>query len=290
MRLVSYASNRGARAAAVKADGTYVDLANADPGLPSDMAAFLAMGPDDLRRAAAAMSTGNAIDPKSVKLLAPVPRPEKIICIGLNYADHAKEQGKEPPPEPVVFNKFFTALRAAGDPIVLPRLSSKVDYEAELVVVIGRSGRHISKERALEYVAGYACGNDVSARDWQAHKPGGQWLLGKSFDSFAPLGPQLVTSDELPDAANLRIQLRLNGTTMQDSRTSQLIFDVPYLVSYISGICTLTPGDLIFTGTPPGVGFARKPPVFLQPGDVVEVEIEKIGVLRNPVVGEESPR
>ncbi|HEY2759226.1 MAG TPA: fumarylacetoacetate hydrolase family protein, partial [Pirellulales bacterium] len=242
MRLVSYRSDRGPRAAAVRADGSYVDLADTDAGLPSDMAAFLALGSDGLRRAAAAVAVGRGMDPKSVQLLAPVPRPEKIICIGLNYADHAKEQGKEPPAEPVVFNKFFTALRAAGDSIVLPQLSDKVDYEAELVVVIGRKGRHIPKERALEYVAGYACGNDVSARDWQAHKPGGQWLLGKSFDSFAPLGPELVTADELPDAGDLRIQLRLNGTTMQDSRTSQLIFDVAYLVSYLSGVCTLAPG------------------------------------------------
>jgi 2-keto-4-pentenoate hydratase/2-oxohepta-3-ene-1,7-dioic acid hydratase in catechol pathway len=286
MRLVSFASASGPRAAGILPNG-FVDLQQADNKLPSDMAQLLALGPDGLRRALAAMAIGRPINPKQVHLLPPVPRPEKIFCIGLNYADHARETGKQPPPEPVVFNKFVTALRGAGQPIILPRLSAKVDYEAELVVVIGTGGRHISKENALAHVAGYTCGNDVSARDWQNHKPGGQWLLGKSFDSFAPLGPALVTADEVGDAANLRISLRINGNTMQDSRTSQLIFSVTELISYISGVCTLSPGDLIFTGTPPGVGFARKPPVYLQPGDVVEVEIERLGILSNPVVGEE---
>jgi 2-keto-4-pentenoate hydratase/2-oxohepta-3-ene-1,7-dioic acid hydratase in catechol pathway len=206
----------------------------------------------------------------------------------LNYADHARETGKEPPPEPVLFSKFATAVSAHGRPIVLPRVSQEVDYEAELVVVIGRGGRHIPRERAFEHVAGYAVGHDVSARDWQQRKPGGQWLLGKSFDTFAPFGPELVTADEVGDISNLRIQLRLNGKTMQDSTTAQLIFGVDALIAYISQVCTLTPGDVIFTGTPPGVGAARKPPVFLRPGDVVEVEIERVGLLRNPVVGEET--
>jgi 2-keto-4-pentenoate hydratase/2-oxohepta-3-ene-1,7-dioic acid hydratase in catechol pathway len=250
------------------------------------MPELLALGSDSLRRASKAATAGRPLDSSSVRLLPPVPRPEKIICIGLNYADHAKETGKEAPPEPVVFNKFFTALRAAGEPIVLPRLTNKVDYEAELVAVIGIGGRHISQDKALTHVAGYTCGNDVSARDWQAHKPGGQWLLGKSFDSFAPLGPALVTADEVGNAGDLRISLRINGRTMQDSRTSQLIFGIAQLVSYVSGVCTLSPGDLIFTGTPSGVGFARKPPVYLQPGDTVEVEIENIGILKNPVVAE----
>ncbi|HZZ28043.1 MAG TPA: fumarylacetoacetate hydrolase family protein [Pirellulales bacterium] len=286
MRLISYASASGPRVAAVLPNGFYVDLQQADSSLPSDITQLLALGHDGLRRAALAVTHGQAINPAEVQLLPPVPRPEKIFCIGLNYADHARETGKQPPPEPVVFNKFVTALRAAGEPIVLPRLSEKVDYEAELVVVIGKPGRHIPKQQALEHVAGYTCGNDISARDWQNHKPGGQWLLGKSFDSFAPLGPELVTADELPDAGNLQISLRINGHTMQDSRTSQLIFGVADLISYISGVCTFSPGDLIYTGTPPGVGFARKPPVYLQPGDVVEVEIERIGKLRNPVVAE----
>jgi 2-keto-4-pentenoate hydratase/2-oxohepta-3-ene-1,7-dioic acid hydratase in catechol pathway len=286
MRLISFASDSGPRVAGVRPDGRYVDLERADPGLPSEVTQLLALGRDGLRRAAAALAVGQPLEPSHVKLLPPVPRPEKIFCIGLNYADHARETGKQPPPEPVVFSKFITALRAQGQPIVLPRLSSKVDFEAELVAVIGTGGRHISKDKALAHVAGYTCGNDVSARDWQNHKPGGQWLLGKSFDSFAPLGPELVTADEVGDAGNLRISLRIDGRTMQDSRTSQLIFGVAELVSYISGVCTFSPGDLIFTGTPPGVGFARQPPIYLHAGNVVEVEIERLGTLRNPVIGE----
>jgi 2-keto-4-pentenoate hydratase/2-oxohepta-3-ene-1,7-dioic acid hydratase in catechol pathway len=286
MRLVSYAAAAGPRVAVVKADGSWVDLNEADASLPATMPELLALGPQGLSRAAVAGQAGRPMDRARKKLLAPVPRPEKIICIGLNYADHARETGKEPPPEPVVFNKFATAVRADGDEIVLPRLTNKVDFEAELVAVIGVGGRHIPKEAALAHVAGYTCGNDVSARDWQTQKPAGQWLLGKSFDSFAPFGPELVTADEVGNAGDLRIGLRINGQTMQDSRTSQLIFSVAELVSYISGVCTLSPGDVIFTGTPPGVGVARKPPVYLQAGDKVEVEIERIGVLRNSVVAE----
>jgi 2-keto-4-pentenoate hydratase/2-oxohepta-3-ene-1,7-dioic acid hydratase in catechol pathway len=225
--------------------------------------------------------------PDAVKLLPPIPNPEKVICVGVNYADHARESGMEPPGEPVIFSKFPSAVVGHGDPIVLPRLSDRVDYEAELVVVIGVGGRHVAKERARDHVAGCCCGNDVSARDWQLHKPGGQWLLGKTFDTFAPFGPALVTADEIDDPGNLRIQLRLNGQAMQDSSTRELIFSVEELIAYVSGVCTLAPGDLIFTGTPPGVGMARKPPVLLKPGDVVEVEIERVGTLRNPVVREE---
>jgi 2-keto-4-pentenoate hydratase/2-oxohepta-3-ene-1,7-dioic acid hydratase in catechol pathway len=286
MRLVSYQSANGVRVAAAKSATEYVDLNEADSTLPSTMCKLLALGPAGLKRAAAAASSGKPFSAAGVKLLAPVPRPEKILCIGLNYSDHARETGKEPPPEPVVFSKFVTAVRAHNDPIVLPKVSNKVDYEAELVAVVGTGGRHIPKEKALGHVAGYCCGHDVSARDWQQQKPGGQWLLGKSFDSFAPFGPELVTADEVGNPGDLSIQLRLNGETMQNSRTSQLIFDVAHLVSYISQVCTLSPGDLIFTGTPPGVGAARKPPVFLKPGDVVEVEIERIGTLRNPVTAE----
>jgi 2-keto-4-pentenoate hydratase/2-oxohepta-3-ene-1,7-dioic acid hydratase in catechol pathway len=287
MRLVTYASDRGPRVAALHQE-TIVDLQQADPALPSCPKAFLAGGPAAIQRAERLLASGRPLPQPAgpVRLLAPIPSPEKVLCIGLNYADHARESGAEPPPEPVLFNKFPTAVTAHEAPIVLPRLSRQVDYEAELVVVIGRGGRHIPVAEAAGHVAAYCCGNDVSARDWQLHKPGGQWLAGKSFDTFAPCGPWLVTADEIPDPARLRIQLRLNGRVMQDSNTAQFIFSVEKLVSYVSGICTLTAGDLLFTGTPPGVGFARKPPVFLQPGDVVEVEIERLGVLRNPVVAE----
>ncbi len=285
MRLCTYLSETGPRAAGVK-NGAYVDLNRADPALSPALKEILALGPVGLTQAALAIESGQAFGPAGVQLLAPIPDPQKILCVGLNYADHAAETGAVVGDEPVIFNKLFTTLRADGDPIVLPKLSSQVDYEAELVVVIGQGGRSIPRERALDHVAGYACGHDVSARDWQKDKPGGQWLLGKSFDSFAPLGPHLVTADEVGDPGALAIQLRLNGQTMQNSSTRQLIFGVDFLVSYLSGVCTLAAGDLIFTGTPPGVGVARKPPVFLKPGDVAEVEIERIGVLRNPVVGE----
>lgn len=283
MRLVSYRSDAGPRVAGVK-DGGYVDLNQADPALPSCIKLLLAQGPDGLARAAAALAKGQPIAPAGVKLLAPVPHPQKVICVGLNYADHAKESGAQPPPEPVLFNKFPTAVAAHGDAIVLPPCSEAVDYEAELVAVIGVGGRDISREDALRHVAGYCPGHDVSARDWQLKKPGGQWLLGKSFDTFAPFGPALVTADEVGDAGKLRIQFRLNGQTLQDSNTDQLIFPIAAIVSYVSQICTLLPGDVIFTGTPAGVGFPRKPPILLQPGDVAEVEIEKLGILSNPVV------
>ncbi len=285
MRLVVYQSDRGPRVAGLR-DGGIVDLNEADSQVPCCVKELVAQGAEGLVRAQAALQTGTVISVQGLKLLPPVPRPEKVLCIGLNYADHAKESGMQPPSEPVVFCKFPTAVSADGEPIVLPRASGQVDYEAELVVVIGVGGRHIPVERAREHIAGYCCGNDVSARDWQLHKPGGQWLLGKSFDTFAPFGPALVTADEVGSTADLRIQLRLNGQVMQDSSTRQLIFPVEQLVAYISDVCTLAPGDVIFTGTPPGVGFARKPPVFLAPGDVVEVEIERIGLLRNPVVAE----
>lgn len=284
MRLISYQSSAGPRIAALRGE-KYVDLAAA--GLPGSMRELLALGEAGLRRAAEAAATGRELQPAEIqKLLAPVHDARKVICVGLNYADHARESGAAPPDEPVLFNKFPTALRGHGEPIILPRVSHEVDYEAELVVVIGRGGRHIAREQALEHVAGYCPGHDVSARDWQLRKPGKQWLLGKTFDTFAPCGPALVTRDEVPNPGKLAIRMRLNGETMQDSNTDQFIFPVEELIAYISQVCTLEPGDLIFTGTPPGVGFARQPPRFLKPGDVAEVEIEGLGVLRNPVAAE----
>ncbi|MFM7845096.1 MAG: fumarylacetoacetate hydrolase family protein [Planctomycetota bacterium] len=285
MRFVTYQSPSGPRVAGVR-EGGYVDLSATDPSLPTSLKALLALGPVALERARAAIATGTLLPTNSVRLLAPIPDPEKVICIGLNYADHAAESGQPIPPEPVVFNKFPTAVNAHLEPIVLPKVTDKVDYEAELVVVIGTGGRHIPRDQALRHVAGYCCGHDVSARDWQMQKPGGQWLLGKTFDTFAPFGPELVTADEVGDAGNLWIRLRLDGVTLQDSSTKQLIHPIDHLVSYVSGICTLKPGDIIFTGTPPGVGAARKPPIFLRAGNVAEVEIERLGVLRNPIVSE----
>lgn len=216
--------------------------------------------------------------------LPPVVEPNKIICIGLNYADHARETGAELPTLPVVFNKFPTALTGHLQPIYLPPISEKVDYEAELVVVIGKEGHNIPAAAAMDYVFGYTCGHDVSARDWQKGKPGGQWLLGKTFDSFAPLGPWIVTANGPEQATDLRVQFRLNGDTMQDSSTRHFIFSISFLLEHISKFCTLRPGDLLFTGTPAGVGMARTPPVFLKAGDLAEVEIDGIGLLANPVL------
>lgn len=224
--------------------------------------------------------------------LAPVPRPGKLICIGLNYRDHAAESNMPIPERPVVFSKFSTAVIAPGEPVVIPATSEQVDYEAELAVVIGRRAKNVSAGSALDYVLGYTAFNDVSARDFQFAD--GQWQRGKSCDTFAPMGPFIVTADEIPNPHNLAIKLRLNGKTMQDSNTDQLIFGVPELIAFLSETITLEPGDVIATGTPPGVGFARKPPVFLKAGDQMEVEIEKIGVLNSvvqkgtAVVGSES--
>ena len=214
-------------------------------------------------------------------LLPPVPPPEKILCIGLNYRDHALETGADPPTEPVVFGKFNNALVGHGEVIELPAVAEKVDYEAELVVILGRSAKQVSKAEAADAVFGYTCGHDVSARDWQKGRPGGQWLAGKSFDTFAPVGPCLVTTREIPDISDVRVRMHLGGETVQDSTTAQLIFDIPTLISHLSQIMTLRPGDLLFTGTPPGVGMARKPPRFLKAGDVCEVEIDGIGTLSN---------
>lgn len=285
MRLVSYQGEDGPRAAGLRDDGL-VDLHRADPQLCPCMKTLLGQGPEVLDAIRDAIRSGPVVPRGAVRLLAPVPDPQKIICVGANYADHAKESGLQAPDEPILFAKLPTTICADGDAIVLPAVSSEVDYEAELVVVIGQGGRHIPREEAMRHIAAYTCGNDVSARDWQLRKPGGQWLLGKSFDSFAPIGPELVTADEVPQPGNLEIQLRLNGQTMQHSNTRHFIFPIDALVAYVSRVCTLLPGDLIFTGTPEGVGFARQPPVFLKPDDLVEVDIERIGTLRNRVVAE----
>jgi len=217
---------------------------------------------------------------------APVPRPGKLICIGLNYSDHAAESNMAIPKQPVVFSKFSTAVIAPGEPVVLPATSEQVDYEAELAVIIGRRAKNVSAELALDHVLGYTCFNDVSARDFQFAD--GQWQRGKSCDTFAPMGPTIVTADEVADPHHLSIKLILNGQAMQDSNTDRFIFGIPELIEFLSQTITLEPGDVIATGTPPGVGFARKPPVFLKPGDKMAVVIEKVGTLGNPVTAAEK--
>lgn len=263
-----------------------VNLSAALPGTPTCVQGLLEAGilPDRLTMIADALQAGPVVTAANLQWRPPVPRPNKILCVGLNYRDHARETGAEIPSEPLIFNKLATALAAHEQAIELPSVSNQLDFEAELVAVVGRAGRDISRSDALDHVAGYTCGHDVSARDWQKGKPGKQWLLGKSFDSFGPTGPWFVTADEVNDPHRLAISMRINDTVMQRSNTEHLIFPVDYLVSYVSQVCTLHPGDLIFTGTPSGVGVARVPQVFLSPGDVAEVEIQGVGTLRNPVV------
>jgi 2-keto-4-pentenoate hydratase/2-oxohepta-3-ene-1,7-dioic acid hydratase in catechol pathway len=283
MRLVTVRTADGPRAC-VEHGGRYVDVRAADPALPSSVKEILGLGPEGLERVRLALPEATAAyDPDTAVLMAPVPDPGKVICLGLNYRDHAAESGMAIPEEPVLFSKFPSALIGPGATIELPPASAQVDYEAELVWVVGKRGRDIPRERAMDHIGGYTIGHDVSARDWQLNKPGKQWMAGKTFDTFAPTGPAVVTPDEVPDPANLGIRLRLNGRTMQDSSTKQLIFHADEVIAYLSQIFTLEPGDLIFTGTPPGVGMARKPPVWLKEGDVVEVEIDGLGVLTNPV-------
>ncbi len=223
------------------------------------------------------------------KLLAPL-QPVAILCIGLNYRKHAVETGIKIPEYPVLFMKNPSAVADPGDPIVLPKVCvnpPQVDYEAELVAVIGKPARNVSAAKALEYVLGYTAGNDVSARWWQQHAGASQWIRGKSFDTFCPLGPELVTTDEIPDPQNLQLRCILNNEVMQDGNTSDMIFSVAQLIAFLSEGTTLLPGTIILTGTPSGVGFVRQPPVFLKAGDVVSIEVEGIGTLTNPLVEEE---
>jgi 2-keto-4-pentenoate hydratase/2-oxohepta-3-ene-1,7-dioic acid hydratase in catechol pathway len=220
----------------------------------------------------------------SVRLLAPVPRPPKLICIGLNYRDHAAEAHQEIPKVPTVFAKFSNTVIGPDEAIVLPRISRKPDYEAEFMFVIGTGGRHIAPQDWWKHVFGYTVFNDVSARDFQVATS--QWMIGKTFDTFAPMGPWLVSADEILDPHALDISLRIGGEVLQHSNTRELIFKIPELVAYLSSVFTLEPGDVVATGTPAGVGFARKPPRYLQPGDEVTVSIEGLGDLRNPVIAE----
>lgn len=236
----------------------------------------------DFVRREALSENGSIVSISDVQLLAPISRPGKMVCVGLNYREHAAEGNRPAPTSPVLFSKFTTAVTAPEGNVVLPPTSSKVDYEAELAVIIGRRAKAVPRERALDYVMGYMNFNDVSARDFQFGD--GQFQRGKSCDTFAPMGPFIVTKDEIPDPQRLSIRFRLNGETMQNSNTSEMIFSVIDLVAFITETITLEPGDVIATGTPSGVGFARTPPVFLKPGDMMEVEVEGLGVLSNRVV------
>lgn len=259
---------------------------------PAEMLAFLNLGEPALAaaRAVAAhfsrsgQASAGAVFPRAeVKILAPIAQPRKIFCLGLNYRDHAEETGSKIPEKPIVFSKMATAIIGPGEPILLPRpeYAKEIDYEAEFAFVIGKQGKHIKREEAMDYVVGYTILNDVSARDVQFSES--QWLRAKSFDTFAPTGPYLVTKDEIPDPHALDVKLWVDGELRQSSNTRNLIFGVDYMVEYLSRSFTLLPGDIVSTGTPSGVGFAMKPPKLLQPGQVVRIEIQGLGVLENPV-------
>ena len=261
-------------------DGTATPLAVQDPAPGADPLRALLAGGGDL---SSATPVGAELAPGSYALLSPLRAPEKVLAIGLNYRDHARESGAELPSSPLLFAKTPNSVCGPDDEIRWAEGdSAEVDYEAELAVVIGRTARRVSQDAALDHVLGYTCCNDVSARD--AQFADGQWTRGKSFDTFCPLGPWIVTADEIGDPQQLAVRCRVNGETLQDGTTADMVFGVAELISRLSQVMTLEPGDVIATGTPVGVGFARTPPVFLRDGDVVEIDIERIGVLRNTVV------
>ena len=286
MRLLNYLDADGP-AVALFLEGRWVNLSAADSSMPTNVQDMLVAEKFEIKKLAILAARAPQLEKQPTRILPPIPAPQKILCVGLNYRAHAEETGQSIPEEPLIFSKLNSTLIGHGAEIVLPPVSDQVDFEAELVVVFGKRGRNIPAGQALQYVAGYCCGNDVSAPDWQKGKPGRQWLLGKSFDTFAPLGPWMVPAEAVPDPANLTIECRVNGEIMQHSNTRDLIFPLEQLICYISSVCTLEVGDLLFTGTPPGVGVARQPPKFLGPGDRVEVEIERIGTLANSVVASE---
>jgi 2-keto-4-pentenoate hydratase/2-oxohepta-3-ene-1,7-dioic acid hydratase in catechol pathway len=287
MKLMMFQKAGGPAMGLVEGD-TVIDLAAADSALPKDLAALIAAGPSALAavKAAAAKAPASAkVALASVKAALPIARPSKFICVGLNYALHAKEGGHPIPTYPSFFLRVPTSLVAAGAPVIRPKVSIQLDYECELTIVIGKGGRHIPEAKALDHVFGYTLFNDVSVRDYQRKTT--QWTAGKNFDGTGPLGPWIVTADELPaGASGLRICTRVNGETMQDSNTSDMIFSTANVVATLSEFMTLEPGDLIATGTPSGVAHARKPPAWMKAGDTVEVEVERIGVLSNPIVDE----
>jgi len=283
MRLATFRSGEAAHVG-VRIGDTLVDLAVAAPELPTSLAGLLVLA-DGLARAEAAAARAGPearLRLADVTLQPPIPNPGKIICLGLNYPDHAAESAMEKPSAPNVFLRTAQSLTAHGAPIIKPRASSAFDFEGELAAVIGRTCRAATQDEALEAVAGYSVFNDGSLRDFQMRAS--QWTLGKNFDATGGFGPELVTADELPaGAAGLRLETRLNGQVMQSADTAEMIFGVAETIAYVSQVTTLVPGDVLVMGTPAGVGFVRRPPVWMKPGDVCEVEIERIGILRNPI-------
>lgn len=284
MKLATFEVDGTERVGVIAGDGL-IDLSRAAPQLPTEMKELIRAWPQaeaPVRRAAQTAKPHFALS--DVRLKAPVPRPQKILAIGLNYADHIAETGGKTPERQIWFSKLPNAVNGPYDPIQIPKVSNDIDYEAELVFVIAKRCRHVSKERAHEVVFGYCAGNDVTVRDWQFRSP--QWILGKSFDTHAPFGPWIVTPDEIGDPHALGIRCLVNGAIRQGSNTSQLVFNVFDQVEHLSQAMTLEPGDVVFTGTPGGVGMAMKPPCYLKAGDTVRVEIDRIGALEARMIPE----
>jgi acylpyruvate hydrolase len=285
MRFVNFRSDGQAGTAIQRTDGSLVGRMANDPKYPGSIADLVVRGTDALAAAGQSLASGKAIDGARVEYLPPLPAPPKIICLGLNYVDHAAEGGFKPPSYPTIFARFASSLIGHQAPLIRPRASTQFDYEGELVAVVGRGGRHLSGSKALDHICGYSIFNDASIRDFQLRTP--QWTVGKNFDGTGAFGPAFVTADELPPGASgLKLQTRLNGNVMQSASTSQMIFDVVTTVTLMSEALTLQPGDVLVMGTPSGIGMARNPQVFMKSGDVCEIEIEGLGTLRNPVVDE----
>jgi acylpyruvate hydrolase len=285
MRLVAYSLGGREGLAVADQNGALFGRLRGEAGFPGSIGELVAKGPSALAEARATLSKGSAVDRKQIKYLPPLANPGKIICLGLNYADHAAEGGFKPPEYPTLFARFASSLIGHEAPLIRPSISAQLDYEGELVAVLGRGGRNISKASALDYVAGYSIFNDGSIRDYQLKTP--QWTIGKNFDGSGAFGPDFVTPDELPAGAKgLKLQTRLNGQVMQNASTTDMIFDVATTIALLSEAITLSPGDVLVMGTPAGIGLARKPPVFMKAGDVCEVEIEGLGILRNPIENE----
>lgn len=287
MRIVSFSHNGVSKIGSPVA-GKIVDLSIAAPSLPDNLLNLLELGPDAMLKAKEAVTSAKSdafVSTDDISYLPLIPRPPKVICIGRNYAAHAIEGGAEPPSYPEIFYRGSTSLTAHNAPIILPNCSDKLDYEAELVAIVGRKARHVAKEDGLSYIAGYSLFNDATVRDYQ--RKSSQWTIGKNFDETGAFGPEFVSADELPAGADgLRIQSRLNGEIMQDANTRDFIFPIDDLIAKLSECMTLEPGDVIVTGTPSGVGYVRKPPVYMKDGDICDIEIEGIGVLSNPVKSE----
>jgi acylpyruvate hydrolase len=282
MRFASFAEN-GVNGLAVRTKtGGWAGLAENADGFPGNLETLLSRG-NSLNDAAAILARGKPVDLDRVTLLPVLSNPGKIICVGLNYADHSAESGFKQPDYPTLFGRFNSSLIAHGAPIVRPKLSEQLDYEGELVAVIGKGGKNISKAQALDHVVGYSIFNDASIRDYQFKSP--QWTMGKNFDDTGAFGPTLVTSDELPPGClGLRLVTRLNGQVVQSAMIDDMVFDVATQIALVSEAITLLPGDIFVTGTPSGVGLARKPPLWMKHGDICEVEIDQLGILRNPIV------